>query len=261
MKKSKYIQYFPEIFNETIEEKNEHIEDFRKNGLPGNVGYYYELLADGFRDIAIGEIILNEDVVKSKQSFYLAGKMQEALYQNYDMKKNDITADCVNTNKYTALLMALISENEDLITSLAELFGGRIEEEEEDHEFNKAFGYALKNILLGQMEDAKVFIAKLKSLEGSKEMKYYDGYSKVLDGIIEKDSHQVNENLTYMIQCHKKLKGEYGDTPQELLSIPVLGLAKVAARNGIEVNIMDTLTPSELLESHTINYPVVDFID
>lgn len=261
MARGKYLQYFPEVFNEAIEEQNEHIEDYRENGLPGNAGYYYELLADGFRDIAIGEIVLNENVVKSKQSFYLAGKMQEVLYRNYDLKKNDITGDCVNANKYTSLLMALISDNESLINSLAVLFGGRTKEEEEDHEFNKAVGYALKYILLGEMENAKEYIAELKRLENRKDMKYYDGYSKVLDGILEKDVQQVNESLIYMIQCHKKLKDEYGDTPQELLSIPVLGLAKLAIRNGIEVNIDDILTPSELLDSHKINYPVVDFVD
>lgn len=261
MAKSKYIQYFPEIFNEIIEEQNEHIEDYRENGLPGNAGYYYELLANGFRDIAIGEIVLNKDVIKSKQSFYLAGKMQEVLYQHYDMKKNDITADCVNANKYTSLFMALLSDNEDLINSLAKLFGGRIKEEEEDHEFNKAVGYALKYMLLGEMDNANEYIAELKKHESRKDMKYYDGYSKVLVGIIEKDSLQVNESLVYMIQCHKKLKDEYNDTPQELLSIPVLGLAKLAMRNGIEVNIDDPLSPSEFLESHTINYPVVDFVD
>lgn len=261
MAKGRYIQYFPEIFKEIIEEQNEHIEDYRENGLPGNAGYYYELLADGFRDIAIGEIVLNEDVIKSKQSFYLAGKMQEVLYLNYDIKKNGITGDCVNSNKYTSLFMALISDNEELINSLAGLFGGRIKEEEEDHEFNKAVGYALKYILLDEMEKAKEPIDELKKLESRKDMKFYDGYSRVLDGIIEKDNQQVNESLIYMIQCHKKLKDDYADTPQELLSIPVLGLAKLAIRNGMEVNIDDTLAPSQLLESHIINYPVVDFVN
>lgn len=94
---TKYLHYFPEIFNETIEDTNERIQRYRDHGLPLNAGYYYELLADGFQDIAIGEIILNGDFIKSKQNFYLAGKMQEVIYQKYDSKENNISSDYVTT--------------------------------------------------------------------------------------------------------------------------------------------------------------------
>ncbi|MBG9792936.1 hypothetical protein ABD76_10720 [Paenibacillus dendritiformis] len=261
MANSRYLQYFPEIFNETIEDTNDRIQRYRENGLPKNVGYYYELLADGFQDIAIGEIVLNGDAIKSKQNFFLAGKMQEVLYKKYDEKQNGISSDYITTDKYTRLLMALISDHEKLIVSLAELFGGRTEEEEEDHELHKSVGYAVKYILLGDRQKAKEYVQVLKKLEGQKSMKLYNGYQQVLNGIIENDNNQVNEGLKYMIECHKKLKDDYGDTPQELLAIPVLGLAKLAIRNGIEVNIDDAISPKILLQKHDISYTNVDFVD
>ncbi|OAB45521.1 Imm49 family immunity protein [Paenibacillus glacialis] len=258
---AKYLQHFPEIFDETIEDTNERIQRYRDNGLPKNAGFYYELLADGFQDIAIGEIVLNGNVSKSKQSFYLAGKMQEVLYQRYDSKENDISSDYVTTDKHTRLLMALISGNEELINSLTTLFGGRIKEENEDHELHKSVGYAMKYILLGEIEHAAEYVAVLKKLEGKKSMKLYNGYAKVLSGIIENDKIQVNEGLKYMIECHKKLEDDYGNTPQELLSIPILGLAKLAIRNDIAIDIDDSLVPMILLEQQEINYPLVDFVE
>lgn len=127
--------------------------------------------------------------------------------------------------------MALISDGEELTNSLATLFGGRMQEEKEDHVLHYSTGYALKNILLNDIESAIVYVEKLKKLESKKYMKLYTGYGVVLDGIVRKDIDQVNNGLNFMIECHKKLKDDYGDTPQELLSIPVLGLTKLAIRN------------------------------
>lgn len=175
--------------------------------------------------------------------------------------KTVLSSDYITTDKYTRLLMALISDNEKLIVSLAELFGGRTEEEGEDHELHKSVGYAVKYIVLSDRLKAKEYVQVLKKLEGQKSMKLYNGYQQVLNGIIENDNNQVNEGLKYMIECHKKLKDDYGDTPQELLAIPVLGLAKLAIRNGIEVNIDDAIAPKILLQKHDISYPNVDFVD
>ncbi|MNJ28901.1 hypothetical protein D3C77_234550 [compost metagenome] len=256
-----YLKYFPEIFMETVEDTNERIQRYRNNGLPKNAGYYYELLADGFQDIAIGEIILNNEPIKSKQNFYLAGKMQEVLYQKYDNRQVDISSDYVTTDKYTRLFMGLISDNEGLVHSLATLFGGRIKEEEEDHEFHKNVGYAVKHLILKEEDQAKKYIDKLLKMGSQRFMKLYLGYSQVLKGILEKNKTEVNEGLDYMIECHRKLKDDYGDTPQELLSIPVLGLAKLAIRQGLDVTLDNDLAPNDLLRKHQITYPLIDFVD
>lgn len=242
-----YIKYFPEIFLETVEDTNERIQRYRSNGLPKNAGYYYELLADGFQDIAIGEIVLNADPIKSKQNFYLAGKMQEVLYRKYDNHQNDISSDYVTTDKYTRLFMGLISDNEELVHSLATLFGGRTKEEEEDHEFHKYVGYTVKYLILGEEDQAKKYVDKLQQLGSQRFMKLYLGYLQVLKGILENNKTEVNEGLNYMIECHKRLKDDYGDTPQELLSIPVLGLAKLAIQQGMDVTLDNYLAPKDLL--------------
>ncbi|OAB45508.1 Imm49 family immunity protein [Paenibacillus glacialis] len=255
-----YIDYFSEIYARFIEKTEKRLENYRINGLPKNVGFYYKLLRNGFMDIAIGEIILNKDIVKSKQYFYLVAKMQEVIFQKYD-DKFDISMDYVNTNSYGTLFMALISDNKDLINSLSALFGGRDKEEADDDILGKLVGYSVKHIILKEFDEAETYVIKLQELNQKSRMRLYKGYGIVLDGIIKKNKESVQEGLVYMLECHRKLTDDYGDTPEELLSIPALGLAKLAMNNGIEVEVDHILAPKVMLEQRDIQYPIVDFVD
>lgn len=255
-----YITYFPEIYNEILEKTNKRLNRYNEKGLPPNASYYYKLLLNGFEDIAIGEIILNNDVIRAKQHFYLAAKMQEIIFQKYDNKENDIPSDYVTTDSYPTLYMALISGNKSLIRSLSALFGGRLQEETEDFEINKLIGYSVKYLILGETDKATTQIKQFFGLKFKKYKQYYLSYASVLNGILEKDKIAVHDGLIKLLENHTKLD-DYEDTPQILLSLPVLGLAKLAALNGLEFEIDSELAPKKLLEDIDINYPVVDFVE
>ncbi|WP_438347708.1 hypothetical protein ACP8HI_18820 [Paenibacillus sp. FA6] len=257
-----YINYFPDVYARFVERTDMRLEKYRTNGLPKNVGFYYTMLLDSFMNIAIGQIVLDKDVVKSKQYFYLGAKMQEVIFQKYD-NKFDISIDYVNTNSYRTLFMALISDNQDLITSLATLFGGRAKEEAEDDTFGVLVGYAVKHIILKELDEAETYVIKLQELNQKSRMRLYRGYGIVLDGIIKKNKESVHDGLEYMLECHRKLKDDYGDTPEELLSIPVIGLVKLAMNSGVEVEVEvdHILAPRVMLEQQDIQYPIVDFVD
>lgn len=90
-------------------------------------------------------------------------------------------------------------------------------------------------------------------------MKLYNGYGIVLRGIIERDEAVVHEGLEYMLECHKKIK-EYKGSLEGLFSTPVLGLAKLAINQGVNVTIDDPIAPKIMLEKHEVDYPELEFI-
>jgi hypothetical protein len=257
--KDSYGNYFPEVFIRILERRDRKIGSLKTNGLPKNAASFYDGLLNDFKDAAIGEIIINSDVIKSKQNFFLAAKIQEILFQKYNANQDSIPYDYVNADTYTRLFISLICDNNEQIVSLARLYGGRPKEEKDDYLFYLLIGYSTKYLILNDFPKAKEYIEKLKSMETKKDLKMYTGYGIVLKGIFDKDQNSVNDGLKFMIECHKKLK-DFDETPEELLSIAVLGLAKLAIRHGIKLDIDDVVAPKIIIERQQIEYPKEGFI-
>lgn len=262
IKSRAYADSFSELFEERVRSTNSIIEKLKNKEIPDNfIGRYYEMASLGFSTIAIGEYIVNKDIVKCKQYFYLASKIQEILFIKYDRQLLKIDPALVTMNKFPRLLMALISDSSDLTNSLANLFGGRLKEEDKHGTpFTTNVGYAMKYLLQKNNDEAWKHVNALIDMGEQKNMKPYAGYGLVLKGILERNSVGVNEGLEYMLECHNQIK-EYKDTPEEIFSVPVLGLAKLAMCTGIDININNALAPEEVLQKHTIEYPAIDFAD
>ncbi|KNY28860.1 hypothetical protein [Pseudobacteroides cellulosolvens] len=258
--KKSYLEIFPEIYQEMIERVEKRIKKFKANGFPANVSFYLSGMVGDFRDLGIGEIILKEDFKKAKVYFYYAAKAQEAIYTMYDSKQNNISADFVSTVFYPKLFLALLSDQDKIIQSLAQLFGGREKEEIDDDSIDKCIGYSIKYILLNQDITEKAYIKELKELSNAKELSWDKSYALTLLGIVNKDSSLVNEGLNFVVECHKKLKSDIKETPEELLCIPALGLAKMALKKGIDVSLNDSAIPMGVLEYYDIKCPEVDFV-
>lgn len=256
-----YIDMYKEIFEERVEGMGRRIDKIKsKNIKEGFIDRHLDLLSIDYCDVAIGEIILNLDNIKAKQYFYLSAKIQEVLFKKYDDKTIIVAPSFVTMNRYMKILLALISDNNSLVDSLAHLIGDRTKEEQEHgHPFSNNVGYAIKYILMNNYDKAKENIDILMSMKNQKDMSLRKEYVVVLKGIIDNDIETVNRGLKCMLEDYKKER-EYKNSPNELFSIPVVGFAKLAIKQGIMINFNDSIAPKIMLENNNINYPEFSLI-
>lgn len=260
MSRVQYLENFPVIYEEIKQSVNNKINKIQsKNVNPNFIDRYCDMLANDYCTIGIGEICLNNNIIAAKKNFYLAGKLQEMLLQKYDNKEMKISPSFVTMNKFNRLLLAIISDSIELTTSLSGLMGGRIKEEKDyDHPFNYNVGYTLKYIIQNENEKAINYIDDLKKLKDQKEVFPYKSYIIVLNSILEGDNRNLNTGLNLLIEDHKK-NDIFKDTADELISIPAIGLSKLAELKGLKVNINDDLLPN-VLKRDIIDYPNLDLI-
>ena len=260
--KKDYKEIYSEIFIEKKEELIEVLEDYKKKGLPKGVGMYYEELKELFNAIAVGEWVYNKNAKDAKINFYLESNMQKEIFLKYNNDIYNISESLISPSFTSqALFAALISDNEDTVLELAKRIGNNeIEQEGEGRIFYPNLNMSLKNIILKEIKEASRYLERLKSIAEYKDMKYYNGYEKVLSAILEKDKETVQKELTKMLDNHKKIR-DYKQTPNELLSLEVIALAKLANNYELNISLDCELAPKELIERHTIEYPVIDFVD
>jgi hypothetical protein len=254
-----YSNHFPEIYKEIKQSVIVKINKLQQKNINKSFIYkYYEMLANDFYALGIGEICLNQDNKGAKKYFYLAGKIQEILFQKYDLQEVGISSSFVTMNKYNRLLLAMLSDSEELTFSLAKLLGGRPEEENEHgNPFINNVGYAVKYLIIEENEKAAETIENLKNIKLIKDLKQYKDHVHVLKAILERDENAVNKGLRYIIENHKKNK-LFKDTSEELISIIGLGLGKLAKIKGLNIHIDDEIAPSNFLEKDIIEYPSLD---
>jgi len=259
--KQSYLDYIPEVMERFRRRADIKEKEIKQKKVPDNfISTYLDAIASSYSTLAVCEFLTNHNALKFKLYFHLAGKIQELSFHKYDDKSMIIDMGLVSWVHYQRFLMALLSDNKELIESLTNLVGGRPEvDKKKGSKLVNNVGYAVKYILLDDYDKAGKHVDVLKSIAGQKNMKLYNGFGGVLDGILKNDEEKVNKELEYMLQCHKKRR-DHKDTPEQFLSIPALGLAKLAIIKGIKVTVENDLMPLELLERHDITYPELDFI-
>ena len=159
--------------------------------------------------------------------------------------------------------MALLSDKEGLAEELGKISGKiKVNEKEKAHDqiFVTNVLYAIKNILSDNIEDAKHNIDNIQRIRETNYMKKHVDVIDILQVIVEKDEETLNKSLQHFASIHNKLT-YYKDSPDETMSLHVLGLAKLAIRQGLNVSIDHPKAPTEILEHMDIEYPVIDFVD
>jgi hypothetical protein len=262
MTRDSYLKLFPEIYEEIKQSITNKISKLQSTNInPNFIDRYYEMLANDYCNVGIGEICLNNNIVEAKKNFYMAGKLQESLFQKYDNKEIKVSSSFITMNKYKRLLLAILSDSEELTASLSKLLGGRIKEEKEHgHPFSDNVGYTVKFFTLNEDERAYESIGNLKKVQHQREVQPFKAHINVLVGILERNESIVNEGLYSMIESHKS-NDMYKDTADELLSVEVLGFEKLAELKGLRVTINDEIAPYRVLKKDIIEYPKLDFIN
>ncbi|WP_214784706.1 hypothetical protein [Bacillus sp. ISL-45] len=80
-------------------------------------------------------------------------------------------------NKYNRLLLAILSDSEEISCSLANLLGGRPREEKEHVQpFINNVGYAVKYLIIKENEKAAETIENLHNINLTNDVKQYKDY-------------------------------------------------------------------------------------
>ena len=254
--KSDYRDSYGEIYvriKNIIEKYNERC---LSEGLPKDPSGLFSSGNLHMQSIAIGDYVVNKDIVSMKNRFYNAAKAKELLLKFFDAMKDARPTSRVSMITYDSLFEAIISDSKELMHSLASLMGGRGKLDSDGiSTFAYHTGYVMKYLVLDNTEDVVKHVEAIDKLKKKPDL----GYEKVFKAIIEKDEKMLDEGLRYLIDRHKTNK-EYKGTPDELFSIPAVALAKLAKLKGIKVEIDDEIAPAEVIEKHEVNYELLDFL-
>ena len=259
-----YIEVFPEIFDEFKNKNNKKISKYKANGLPKGYMAYYHGLEDSFKTIGIGEMILNKDEIEAKKNFYLSAFMRKVIIERSDISKyyeeNFAYTYC---EENSAIYLALLSGNNNLVNDLIKLSGSKNDNDEikeVDEIFVSNRLYSIKYIILNKYYEAKSCVNKIHNIANEKYMKPFLNYEEIFTSILVKDEEMLNKALNNLCKNNSKLK-YYKDTPEGLICIEGLGLAKLAISKGMNVKLDASVQGREILEMSEFEYPIVDFVD
>ncbi|MHC1686062.1 MAG: Imm49 family immunity protein [Clostridiaceae bacterium] len=253
-------EYLKSLYEDRIESINESRMLIEKN--LGNTPGIYEGMKFARNVLGILEYLLNNNVVESKKNFYRSTLVSEWIYNEYDKGKYKIRSGLVTTYGFESLFYAVLSGNKERAIHMANLFGGRPEEEKDDFFSNILLGYGFKYVILDDKENAYDYINKLEESKDKRGMKQYNnGYKRVYKGIIDRDEKELNEGLLFMLKNHKARMKRNGNTLEQYFAYDSLALAMIAKDRGINIEINHELLPLEFLEPVDIDYSKLGIFD
>ncbi|MBA4544602.1 immunity 49 family protein [Thermoactinomyces daqus] len=263
-------QWFKDVVCEHEEAYQFDVENLVKDNSLGN-WMILDHLSYLCYTIAIKKLILENDVIGYKQQLYKAGRYFElyVLAEPLNVPSHPRYVKGENCFKGTAnyygdLYSALISQNPELIVSLAHLLGWRGEEEDfkinDLNPENGHLGYAIKYIILQEDNKARAHLEALSRFRLHRYQKVdMEQRMAVLEGILDQDQEKVHDGLKQILRRHKKrIKQE--DILGKFYDNAVAGLGWLAQYRGIKIEINDKLCPKEIFEYHEFPYPELEWI-
>lgn len=244
---SKLIDRLPILLEEAIEDipylkNNTEIPEKDKNGSSSNT------LANLLRFTGVSEYLVNSDITAFKSYLNEAANIRLKIIQRFESGEA-ISKSYVSMLNYKYLFNAMASGDFDLSKNIAVLMGGREQiENENDHPFDIALGYALKSLVLNT-DDLSENITLFKTTASKPENKDFVGYAEAFDAINNSDNKMFGSALQNIISGHKKQckgRGVFKDTEDEGLCVWGVSLVNLAKLRGLLVNFDDPLIPSSL---------------
>ena len=247
------IEYYKGIYDSAKEGLKESYQFIKEK--KGNIPYIYDAVESDQKSLGILEYCYKNNIIESKKSFYKSTLAREWIYDAYEKKEYKIDTNDVSTYAYESLFNAVLSGSRERAIYMANLFGGRVEEEKDDFLLNVLLGYGLKYVILDEKEKAYEYINKLEENKDKRGMKqYYNGYGRVYKGIIDRNEEEVNEVLKFMIKNHKTRMKKNGYTLEQYFAYDSIALAMIAKERRLNINVVNELLPMEYLEPTNINY-------
>lgn len=202
------------------------------------------------RLFALCDYKLRGDIEGFRKNLRDSAALTKSFFDRYN-EGDPIPESFVTMNSFYELLDALASGDFELSKSFAQVMGGRESIEiENDHPFDRAFGYALRALILDYRTDLDHWLKLANSEVKRSDVKYFQGYVDGLYAIRDKDNEKFQEAMNKILKDHKKLcqpGGIYDDTKEEALCFGGLGLINLARDKGLDVTVDDEYLPEELI--------------
>jgi hypothetical protein len=241
------IDRLPILLEEAIEDIP-YLKENAANAKKDKNGSSSNTLANLLRFAGVGEYLINSDVPAFKLYLKEAANIKLNLIQRFE-NGEEISKSYVSMLSYKALFTALASGDFELSESLASVIGGRENiENENDHPFDIALGYALKT-LASNADDQAEKIGLFKIVANEADNSDFVGYAEAFAAILNNEVESFLSALQSVVSGHKKQSkgsGIFKGLEDEALSVWGIGLVNLAKFRGLEFQFDDPLIPSSL---------------
>lgn len=242
-----------EVLLERIERDPEQLPLLRANAADpkkDEKGFCSGVLALTLRGHGIHMYVVRSD----KRAFHsLVHESVEIRLSLFERAKRGEPID----NSYLAMLAykdlfdALAIGEMHLARKLAGHMGGRDElERSHDHPFDRALGYCLRSFVLGDSDQMRRRLEDFRKQCETKCGRDFRGYATVFRAILHRDSATANKGFAELLEGHRrqsKGNGVFCLSPDLELCVWGLGMASLARRSGLVIEISDPLIPTELI--------------
>jgi hypothetical protein len=217
---------------------------------PQTVATALRAAASDYQFLAVADYILDHNIPSFKEQLQKAAELQYSVLERFDAG-DPVPPSYVSMLAYNELFDGLAVGDIPLAKRFATRMGGRPEiEKSNDRAFDIALGYALKHLVLGGDELARGWSSKLAAFSSHKEHADFAGYERVIQAMLDKDDVALAKGFEQLLAGHKrqtKGRGQFVNTPEELMSLRGLGLANLALSRGMSYESTGPFIPADLL--------------
>ena len=223
-------EHLKKIFNKRANDE----QIIRQKIKSGENSEWYVSFLEGANIIyAIYSMYAEKNFVDGKRHFFHAALVAEYMIVNYDTR---IIDSGINQVSY-----ALLSDNTELIQRYSTL------KNKVNNETGIGFQVvnAIQNILLDNFDMLEQNITNISRLVKVPRFKWWEPFPELFLGFLNRDRDIIENILQTLLQTHKKRNTD--PLISRFFSTDTAGLCKLAWLKGMEIDLKNTLVPTELM--------------
>ena len=235
-----------------LEERLEDVAVLRLNAShteSDRTGSASASLANSLRFIGVAQYVLNHDIGAFKTNLIESARIRLRLLDRFDTRA-PISKSYVSILVYKSIFNALAAGDFSLGQALASKMGGRsVIEQEYDHPFDLAMGYALRACVLDNESEMEVRIGQLESYCAENSPNFV-GYADLFKVIYSEANAYGSAALVRILEGHEREangRGCFKDSEDEMISVWAVGTVNLARTRGLSIPAVAPLVPDDLL--------------
>ena len=220
-----------------------------------------EALEYNYEALAIINFYYKHNIVEGKTLFYQASLCRECLIEHYDKYEKVISVENVTTYSYPTLYHGILSGNKEHMLKRAKLFGKYSYLEQNEFLANKLLGYALKYVILNDVENANKWLDELQKVKDKRGMKQLaTGQGRAMRGLINHDEKEFNAGILTMLKNHVGRMKKEGDFLLQFFAYDSVALVMLAKDREINVTVKHELLPDEYFLETNMDYDTITML-
>lgn len=252
--------YFEKLLEYNTEDLKENIEYIQNK--KGNLKAIAYSMRNQLKELGIIEACYKKQYDRAKVYFYKASKIQEWFYKNFGNAEYNIPSGEITTYSFETLYYAVLSGCNEQMICMANYLGSFEEEEKmECNLANTLLGYALKYVVLDDVENAKEYIKQLEENKTKRGMKQYvEGHACAFEGLVLREEEKFNKGLEFMLKHHVSRMKRDGRKIEQYFAYDSVALAMLAKERGINIVVKHELLSEEYLQETDVDYSKIEEI-